>query len=131
MVFFVIVSLWTPLTDAYVRTRWFDHLTWLWILPVATVLVAAGLWRSLSCCYEATPFISTIGLFALFYAGLLFSKWPYVVPPNYTFQDAASAPESQLFLLIGLLFVIPFVLMYTAWTYYVFRGKVRADAGYH
>jgi cytochrome d ubiquinol oxidase subunit II len=131
MVFFVIVSLWTPLTDEYVRGRWFDNLTWLWLLPLATVLVAARLWRSLNRSYEATPFIYTIGLFALFYAGLLFSKWPYVVPPNYTFQDAASAPESQLFLLIGLLFVIPFVLMYTAWTYYVFRGKVRADAGYH
>ena len=131
MVFFVIVSLWTPLTDEYVRGRWFDNLTWLWLLPLATVLVAARLWRSLNRSYEAAPFIYTIGLFGLFYAGLLFSKWPYVVPPNYTFQDAASAPESQLFLLIGLLFVVPFVLMYTAWTYYVFRGKVRADAGYH
>ena len=70
-------------------------------------------------------------LFGLFYGGLLFSKWPYVVPPNHTFHDAASAPESQLFLLIGVLFVIPFVLMYTAWTYYVFRGKVKMGVGYH
>ena len=131
MVFFVIVSLWTPLVDDYVRSRWFDNLTWLWVLPVGTVLVAAGLWRSLGRDNDALPFISTIALFAFFYGGLLFSKWPYVVPPSYTFQDAASAPESQLFLLIGLLFVVPFVLMYTAWTYYVFRGKVRAGAGYH
>jgi cytochrome d ubiquinol oxidase subunit II len=59
------------------------------------------------------------------------SKWPYVVPPNYTLWDAASAYESQLFLLLGLLFVIPIVLAYTAWTYWVFRGKVRAGEGYH
>jgi cytochrome bd ubiquinol oxidase subunit II len=131
MVVFVIVSVWTPLTDAYVQSRWFDHLTWLWILPLLTLLVAAVLLRSLGRGHEAIPFVATIGLFALFYGGLLFSKWPYVVPPDYTFWDAASAPESQLFLLLGVLFVAPFVLMYTAWTYYVFRGKVRADEGYH
>ncbi|WP_018233408.1 cytochrome d ubiquinol oxidase subunit II [Thioalkalivibrio thiocyanodenitrificans] len=131
MAVFVIVSIWTPLTDDYVQSRWFDHVTWLWILPVFTLLVAAGLWHTLRGGYEATPFLATIVLFALFYGGLLFSKWPYVVPPDYTFRDAASAPESQLFLLLGVLFVVPFVLMYTAWTYYVFRGKVRADTGYH
>jgi len=53
-----------------------------------------------------------------------------VVPPNITLYDAASAWESQLFL-CWLLFVIPFVLVYTAWTYWVFRGKVRAGEGYH
>lgn len=131
MLFFAIVSIWTPLIDDFVAERWFSNLTWIWILPALTIALAFGLWRSLSCCYEAIPFVSTIGLFVLFYLGLIISKWPYVVPPNYTFWDAASAPESQLFLLIGLLFVLPFVLMYTAWTYYVFRGKIRADAGYH
>jgi cytochrome bd ubiquinol oxidase subunit II len=126
MVFFLIISVWTPLVDDYVRERWFGFATWLWIIPGAdrgrglraVALPQAGARRH--------PFVATIGLFMLFYGGLLFSKWPYVVPPNYTFHDAASAPESQLFLLVGVLFVIPFVLMYTAWTYYVFRGKVRA-----
>jgi len=131
MAVFVIISIWTPLTDAFVMERWMGNIAWLWVLPALTLLLAAGLWRALSCCYEATPFLATIGLFLLFYLGLIISKWPYVVPPDYTFWDAASAPESQLFLLIGLLFVVPFTLMYTAWTYYVFRGKVRADSGYH
>jgi cytochrome d ubiquinol oxidase subunit II len=63
--------------------------------------------------------------------GLLVTKWPYIIPPNHTIWDAASAPESQLFLLLGLLFVIPIVLTYTAWTYWVFRGKVKAGVGYH
>lgn len=131
MGFFVVVSVWTPQMDAYVNARWFGNLSWLWLLPAATVAVAALVWRALARGREALPFIGTIVLFGLFYAGLLFSKWPYVVPPNHTFHDAASAPESQLFLLVGVLFVIPFVLMYTAWTYYVFRGKVKMGVGYH
>ena len=131
MGFFVVVSLWTPMIDSYVNERWFGNLTWIWILPALTILMAGLLWRWINKGYDALPFIGTITLFALFYAGLLFSKWPYVVPPNYTFHDAASAPESQLFLLVGVLFVVPFVLMYTAWTYYVFRGKVTSASGYH
>jgi cytochrome d ubiquinol oxidase subunit II len=129
---FVVVSVWTPLVDDYVRERWFGNVSWLWLIPALTLLLAALVWRWVHSGFEVLPFLGTIGLFVLFYGGLLFSKWPYVVPPNYTFHDAASAPESQLFLLIGVLFVIPFVLMYTAWTYYVFRGKVTAGAtAYH
>ncbi len=131
MLVFAIISIWTPLVDGYVRERWFGNITWLWVIPAFTALVAAAILHFLRRGHDATPFIATIALFMLFYGGLLFSKWPYVVPPNYTFHDAASAPESQLFLLIGVLFVIPFVLMYTAWTYYVFRGKVRVGEGYH
>ena len=77
------------------------------------------------------PFLATMGLFITTYLGLIASRWPYVVPPEYTLWDAASAYNSQLFLLLGLLFVIPIVLTYTAWTYWVFRGKVRAGEGYH
>jgi cytochrome d ubiquinol oxidase subunit II len=54
-----------------------------------------------------------------------------VIPPNFTLWDAASAPESQMFLLVGMVFVIPIILGYTAWTYWVFRGKVRVGEGYH
>ncbi|HBX59259.1 MAG TPA: ubiquinol oxidase subunit II, partial [Methylophaga sp.] len=78
---------------------------------------------------EGMPFVATMGLFLFTYLGLLASKWPYLVPPDYTLWDAASAYESQLFLLLGFLFVIPFVLGYIAWSYYIFRGKVKG--GYH
>ena len=77
------------------------------------------------------PYVATMGLFITTYQSLVVSRWPYVVPPEYTLWEAASAYESQLFLLLGLLFVIPIVLVYTAWTYWVFRGKVRAGEGYH
>ena len=65
------------------------------------------------------------------YVGLAVSLFPYVVPPSITLWDAAAAPQSQAFLLIGTLFLLPIILMYTGWSYWVFRGKVRGDVAYH
>jgi len=131
LVIFGIISLWTPFVEEAVRERWFSNLTMIWILPALVLLCAVQIYRSVRNRKEGTPFVATIGLFIFTYLALLASRWPYVVPPSYTLYDAASAPESQLFLLIGVLFVVPVVLAYTAWTYWVFRGKVRADQGYH
>jgi cytochrome d ubiquinol oxidase subunit II len=57
--------------------------------------------------------------------------WPYVVPPSVTFRDAAAVPLAQQFLIVGTMFLLPVILMYVFWSYWVFRGKVRADIGYH
>lgn len=130
MGFFVIVSLWTPLAHERVMERWFDHLSWLWLFPLLTLSTAAWIFWRLRIKAEATPFIGSMALFGLFYLGLLITQWPYAVPPDHTFWDAASDPGSQLFLLIGVLFLIPIILGYTAWTYWVFRGKVRPGEGY-
>ena len=130
MGFFVVVSLWTPLTSERIMSRWFDQISWFWVLPILTVLTATWIWWRLSIRAEVTPFLGSMFLFALFYIGLLVTQWPYAVPPDHTFWDAASAPGSQLFLLIGILVLIPIILVYTAWTYWVFRGKVRAGDGY-
>jgi cytochrome bd-type quinol oxidase subunit 2 len=65
------------------------------------------------------------------YGAVGISLFPYVVPPDITLRDAAAAPQSQAFLLVGTLFLLPIVLMYTGWSYWVFRGKVRGDVGYH
>lgn len=131
LIIFAAISIWTPLIDAFVAERWFAEFSVIWLLPVLGLACAFWIYRSVSQQREGTPFVATMGLFVFTYLGLLASKWPYVVPPNYTLADAASAHESQLFLLLGLLFVIPIVLAYTAWTYWVFRGKVKADQGYH
>ena len=130
MVFFVIVSLWTPLTSERVAERWFSDISWIWIFPFLTVVTATWLFRALKNQAEAAPFIGSLILFALFYLGLLITQWPYAVPPDHTFWDAASDSGSQLFLLIGVMFLIPVILGYTAWTYWVFRGKVKSGAGY-
>ena len=128
---FGIISLWTPFVDGAVYERWFSHLHLIWVLPVLALFCAWKIWQGIEQRREGSPFVATMGLFVFTYLGLLVSKWPYVVPPSITLHDAASAWESQLFLLLGLLFVIPIVLTYTAWTYWVFRGKVRAGDGYH
>lgn len=72
-----------------------------------------------------------MALFALAYGGLAISLWPYAVPRVFTIWDAASAPESQAFLLVGMAVTVPATLGYTAYSYWVFRGKVREGAGYH
>ncbi|SFM56996.1 cytochrome d ubiquinol oxidase subunit II [Marinobacter zhejiangensis] len=131
LVIFAAISLWTPYVDELVLERWFSGFSIIWVLPALTLLFAFQIWRSVRNRSEAMPFVSTMGLFIATYLSLLVSRWPYVVPPNYTLWDAASAYNSQLFLLLGLLFVIPIVLVYTAWTYWVFRGKVKAGVGYH
>ncbi|RUO22231.1 cytochrome d ubiquinol oxidase subunit II [Aliidiomarina iranensis] len=131
LVIFAIISIWTPFVDAFVAERWFSGISYIWLFPVLTLLSAVWLIRALYQRRDGTPFVATMSMFIFTYLGLLASKFPYVVPPNYTLWDAASAHESQLFLLLGLLFVIPIVLVYTAWTYWVFRGKVTADVGYH
>ncbi|SDU31389.1 cytochrome d ubiquinol oxidase subunit II [Halopseudomonas salegens] len=128
---FVIISVWTPTVDPTAYERWFSAIQVIWILPVLVGLCAWQIFRSLRKQSDAMPFVATMGLFVFTYLGLLVTKWPYVVPPNHTLWDAASAPESQLFLLLGVLFVIPIVLTYTAWTYWVFRGKIKAGDGYH
>ncbi len=131
LVVFAIVSIWTPFVNQVVWERWFGHLRLIWIFPAMALLFAFLVFRSVKQRRESYPFIATIGIYVSTYLGLIVSQWPMIVPPNYTLWDAASAPESQLFLLIGVLFVIPVVLMYTAWTYWVFRGKVRVGEGYH
>ena len=128
---FCVISTWTPFVDTFTADRWFSGPSFIWLLPMLGFLCVIWLYRSISKKRQGSPFVATMGMFIFTYLGLLASKWPYVVPPTYTLKDAASAPESQLFLLIGFLFVIPIVLAYTAWTYWVFRGKVTADDGYH
>ncbi|MFO8045257.1 MAG: cytochrome d ubiquinol oxidase subunit II [Halomonas sp.] len=131
LVVFAVISLWTPFVDPQVWARWFDHIQLIWVLPALALACAIWLWSAVRRRQEGQPFVATLGIFIFTYLGLVASKWPVIVPPNYTIWDAASAPESQLFLLIGVLFVIPIVLAYTAWTYWVFRGKVKVGEGYH
>ncbi|WP_019021995.1 cytochrome d ubiquinol oxidase subunit II [Thioalkalivibrio sp. ALE23] len=131
LVVFGLVSAITPFIDAKVMERWMGTFEILWVLPALALLAAWQILRSVRRRHEGLPFVATIALFIFTFLGLIVSKWPYVVPPDYTFWDAASSPDAQLFILIGALFIIPIILGYTAWTYWVFRGKVTADAGYH
>jgi cytochrome d ubiquinol oxidase subunit II len=80
---------------------------------------------------HAGPFALTLCLIFLGYSGLGISIWPNVIPPAISIRDAAAPPQSMGFALVGALLIIPLILMYTAWSYYVFRGKVKSAEGYH
>ncbi|HEY5237810.1 MAG TPA: cytochrome d ubiquinol oxidase subunit II [Rhizomicrobium sp.] len=128
-----IVSLWTPFMDADIARRWFSwpNIAFLSPVPLITAIIAFVEWRALNNRSEAAPFAAAVGLFTMSYLGIAISLWPFIVPHHYTLWQAASAPATQTFLLLGTLFLLPVVLMYTGWSYWVFRGKVRADIGYH
>jgi len=133
LAFIAMVSLWTPFLNPNIPARWFTwpNMAFLAPIPIATAAIALALWRSLTRGGEFVPFIAAMGLFAMCYLGLGISVFPYVVPWTITLWDAASSPGSQAFLLVGTLVILPIVFMYTGWSYYVFRGKVRAELGHH
>ncbi|HEU0069765.1 MAG TPA: cytochrome d ubiquinol oxidase subunit II [Alphaproteobacteria bacterium] len=133
LIFVALVSLTTPLLESAIATRWFSwpNIAYLSPVPIATALLTLGLWRALATRRELAPLLYSFGLFALSYLGLAISLWPNVVPPGISIWQAASAPVSQLFMLVGAALVVPVMLGYIAYSYWLFRGKVRADAGYH
>ncbi len=128
------ISLWTPLSDPAIAARWFAWPNTLYLLPVPLLvtLLTFGLLQAVVKRQERRPFVLTLGLFLLSYLGLAISLWPNIIPPKVTIWDAASPAESQGFMLVGTLILLPIVIGYTAYSYWIFRGKVRADtAHYH
>ncbi len=128
-----IVSLWTPLAHPMIAERWFAWPNLLYLSPVPLVTAALALltWRTIASDSDRLPFAGAVGLFLLSFLGLGISLWPYAVPPHITIWQAAAQPESQLFMLVGVLILIPLILAYTGYSYWVFRGKVRSDHYHH
>jgi cytochrome d ubiquinol oxidase subunit II len=128
-----IVSLWTPLIHEEIAGRWFAWPRILYLSPVPLLVAFTG-WRlylALDRREHWTPFLLTLALFILSYAGLAISLFPYVIPPEITIWEASSPPASQRFLLYGVIPLLPIILGYTFYNYWVFRGKVTAETGYH
>ncbi len=126
------VSLATPLLEPQYFARWFDF-PGLFVTVPMPLLVAAtayALWRSLKAGRDWAPFALTLTLFGLSMIGLAISIWPHVIPGRVTIWQAAAPYSSQLFMLVGAALLIPLILAYTAWAYWVFRGKV-SEEGYH
>ncbi len=131
----VAVSAATPFLETAYFERW---LAWPGILEVAIVPVLVGvltLWlaRSLTSGKgpDWLPFVLALGLFLLCFAGLGLSMWPYVIPPSVTLEQAAAPESSQLFMFVGAVVLVPIILAYTIYAYWVFRGKLQLGEGYH
>jgi len=134
LVFMGLVSAWLPFLDSRIMARWFQggHFWWLSPVPLLVLLDAFALWRAVMAHgRDARPFVLTLCFFGLGFAGLVLGLLPYLVPPELTIWQAASPPSSQMFVLGGLVVLLPLILGYTWWSYRVFAGKVEADAGYH
>ena len=128
-----IVSLWTPFLDTDIAERWFSWPNIMFVAPVPILVLGcwAVLFTSIKSRHEYYPFLSTLGLFILSYIGFAISMFPYIVPRHFTIWQAANPPESLSFLLYGTLALLPVILGYTAYVYWVFRGKVTKHDGYH
>jgi cytochrome d ubiquinol oxidase subunit II len=132
-----IVSFWSPFLDASFFHRWF---AWPGILatglaPVMVALLALIYFRDLAATKprsaDEVPFACALGLFVVCYLGLGYSIFPLIVPPSITIWAAASPASSQTFLLAGTVILIPVILAYNLFAYWVFRGKVEPGAHYH
>jgi cytochrome d ubiquinol oxidase subunit II len=128
----IIVSVWTPLSHDYIAERWFSvpNLFFLAPFPCLAFIAVLFLYKSLHQQAHAAPFILSLIILFLGYLGLAISFWPNIMP-NISMRDLAAPDQSLGFALVGALFIIPFILMYTSWSYYVFRGKTKSDEGYH
>jgi cytochrome d ubiquinol oxidase subunit II len=128
-----VVSLCVPFLGREIELRWFSwpNIAYLAPVPLLTALAAFALYRGLQNGSRRTPFLLAVALFLLGYLGLAISLFPYAVPPNVTVWQAANTVHSQIFALIGFAVVMPLMLIYTGYAYWVFRGKVDPHHGYH
>ncbi|CAN5404795.1 cytochrome d ubiquinol oxidase subunit II [soil metagenome] len=117
-------------TDYFGNWLHWPNLLWVSPVPILVALSSVAFVRSLKAGREVAPFMLTLGIFLLCFVGLGISVFPDVVPGAVTIWEAATDHSSQVFMLWGTALVLPLILAYTAWSYWVFRGKVNAD-GYH
>jgi cytochrome bd ubiquinol oxidase subunit II len=129
--FMVLVSTSLPFLSSQIMARWFQSGNFLWLSPVPLLVLvnAVVLWRAVMRRAEVIPFVAAISFFVLGFAGLLIGLWPYLLPPTLTIWDAAAPRSSQMFVLVGMVVLLPVILGYVWWSYHVFRGKVTG--GYH
>ena len=128
-----IVSIWTPFLDRVYFERWFGWPTAFFsaLVPLLVVGCAVALWWGLRTGAHLLPFLAALGLFVLSFIGIGISFYPYIVPGALTIHEAAAPESSLVFLLFGAAFLVPIILAYTGYAYWVFRGKVEPGEGYH
>jgi cytochrome bd ubiquinol oxidase subunit II len=126
------ISLATPFLEQQYYHRWFEWpgLALTIVMPMAFGGIAIILWDGVNRGPDWRPFAASLALFGLTLAGLGVSIWPDVIPGRVTIWQAAAPYDSQLFMLVGAGVLVPIILAYTAWSYWVFRGKV-GEHGYH
>ena len=130
--FLVSVSIWTPIVEPQVMQRWFSlpNFYYLSALPILTILIVFYNFYCLQKKKERLPFVLTISLFVLSYIGFCISAWPYIIPHVLPVWEAAAPPSTLKFILVGAAIILPILLIYTLYSYHVFRGKVKTAIHY-
>jgi cytochrome d ubiquinol oxidase subunit II len=128
-IFLAAVSISMPIMNADIRELWFSLPNFFFLLPIPilSLILLVVIWRDLHNGNEIRPFFLSMGLFLTGYIGLATSLWPYVVPFEITYTEAAAAPESQSLLLVGTVILLPVILGYVGYCYYLFRGKASHE----
>ena len=128
-----LVSAWTPFLNPVYMQRWFAAPTiyFAWPVPVLVACCAFALFKSLESTRDAQAFLAALGLFVLSFIGIGISFYPYIVPPSVLISAAAAPENSMRFLLAGAAVLLPVILIYTAVSYWIFRGKVDPAGHYH
>lgn len=128
-----LVSIWTVLSHPNIGIRWFSapHCKFLWSLPVLTLASVLWAYRALALKKESAPFFACLLIVLLGFIGLGVSIWPSIIPPDISIWQASAPEKSQSFMLVGALFILPFILAYIFWSYYVFNGKVKSGEMFH
>jgi cytochrome d ubiquinol oxidase subunit II len=133
LAFIGVVSVLTPFQDPVYFERWFEGRSAIWsvIVPLLLAISAYVMFRGLRHGHDVTPFLAALAFFVCSFIGLGISFYPMIVPPSLTIADAAAPDSSLLFALVGAVILIPIILVYTAYAYWVFRGKIDPTEGYH
>lgn len=128
----VMISIAMPFMDQRIKQLWFSLPNFIYLLPIPmlTAMLLLMLWRDLSTTREVRPFLLSIGIFFLGFVGIMISMYPFIIPTEFTIWQAAATAISQTLLLIGVIVFLPVILAYTAYSYYVFRGKTNDKALY-
>ena len=128
-----LVSIWTPLLNPFIMQRWFSVPNFYYLLPIPMITCALIVYTAYALHIKSTlsPFISSLGIFLCCYLGIGISLWPYIIPYNTTIWEASSPPKSLSFILVGVIILLPTLLAYTAYAYYIFRGKIDSTIGYN
>ncbi|MGB1297806.1 MAG: cytochrome d ubiquinol oxidase subunit II [Psychrobium sp.] len=129
----IIVSIWTAFGHELIAERWFSTPNIYYFLPVPFLTLLLFYLSKVAFTKQQSvrPFLYALGIVFLGFTGLGISIWPNIIPPSISIWEAAAPPQSQGFMLVGTLFIIPVILMYTFWNYYVFSGKVKESDSYH
>jgi cytochrome d ubiquinol oxidase subunit II len=132
-IFLVIVTCATPWANEHLKDFWFNtsHIYYLLPAPLITLGLVILIWRDLAHAQrEYRPFLASLGIFLMGFVGLAASLFPWLVPYQFTLWEAAAAGPGLSLMLVGVIPLLPIILAYTAYVYYIFRGKTSHEHTY-